>query len=473
MVFGHQFSVSRMLARPVLRAATSELRGTKAPALSQILPRRPTSTWAQDDKHVSGESGNTHLSGRIHVLGLGNVGTFVAHSLASRPSPPPITLLLHSSLLYKDFQSRSQCLSINSLGLDDKKTGFDVNVLHAGSWRSLPHRNEYDAVISDQSASSPKVVEDDELASIEEDCRPIECLILSVKAPGTVNALQSVRHRLTPDSTILFLQNGMGIIEDVNAQVFPDPKQRPHYLLGIISHGLAMRSGRYHVTHTGVGTTVIGPAMSENFRGSTTKLEEADWAPSTKYLLRTLTLTPPLVAVAEPPSSIMLYQLEKLAMNSVINPLTALMNRTNGHLLYNYSFTRLMRLLLLETSSVICGLPELQKIPGIEGRFSPERLRWMVTRLVNKTAKNQSSMLQDMRHNKTTEIEYMNGYIVRRGEELGIRCVANYMIKHLVLAKLRDARVKEASTIPIDTGQDIKEDFQDDPDEDLNDEHRG
>ncbi|KAL4821077.1 ketopantoate reductase PanE/ApbA C terminal-domain-containing protein [Aspergillus spinulosporus] len=383
------------------------------------------------------QRGQCRLSGRIHILGVGNIGTFVAHSLASRPSPPPITLLMHNQEVYQTFQKRKQTLAINSLGLDDNKTGFDVNVLSDGTWNVT--KSEAD------------------LANIEEETEPIECLIVSVKAPATVSALESVRHRLTPKSTVLFIQNGMGIIDAVNERVFPDPGQRPHYMLGIISHGLAQRSGRFHVTHTGVGTTILGPVPSQNSVRSASLDKASDWAPSTKYLLRTLTLTPPLVAVAEPPSSIMLYQLEKLAMNSVINPLTALMDCRNGELLYNYSFTRVMRLLLLEISSVICSLPELQSIPGVESRFSPERLRWMVTQLASKTAKNHSSMLQDIRANRTTEIEFLNGYIVRKGEELGIKCVVNYTIKHLVLAKQRESRRQESSIIPIDIPDEPKD----------------
>jgi 2-dehydropantoate 2-reductase len=156
------------------------------------------------------------------------------------------------------------------------------------------------------------------------------------------------------------------------------------------------------------------------------------------------------VAVAETPSSLLLYQLEKLALNAIINPLTALMDCENGEILYNYSFTRVMRMLLIEISSVICALPELQGIPGIENRFAPERLRSMVTKLANQTAKNTSSMLADVRSGKTTEIEYINGYIVRRGEELGIKCAVNYMIKHLVLAKQQMVKQRVSGAIPID-----------------------
>ncbi|KAL4939049.1 hypothetical protein BDV06DRAFT_214596 [Aspergillus oleicola] len=421
-------------ARPLLRAAASKPWGLGARNSQRINPSRLASTWMQDVDEASHGIEERRLSGRIHILGLGNVGTFVAHSIASRPSRPPITLLLQSPPVYDVLQERKHTLSVNSIGLDDNKTGFDVDVLSDGVWHSIPYRSHQ---VDDES---------------------IECLIVSVKAPVTVTALESVRHRLTPSSTILFLQNGMGIIDAINEKVFPDPRQRPHYMLGIVSHGLAQRSGRFHVIHTGMGTTILGPVSSQNPGTRPSIDKEPDWAPSTKYLLRTMTLTPPLVAVAEAPSSVMMYQLEKLAMNCVINPLTALMDCRNGELLYNYSFTRIMRLLLFEISSVICSLPEIQGIPGVESRFSPERLRWMVTQLAQKTAQNTSSMLQDVRANRTTEIEFLNGYIVRRGEELGIKCVVNYMIKHLILAKQKESRQKESSAVPIDfIGDDPKD----------------
>ncbi|KAA8645660.1 hypothetical protein EYZ11_002485 [Aspergillus tanneri] len=405
------------------------------------------STWIQDADELSRDSGKRRLSGRIHILGLGNVGTFVAHSLASRASPPPITLLLHNPDLYRTWLAKKKCLAVNTNGLDDIKTGFDINVLGDKTWHSLPYWNKDGT--PEEGIESQEANVEESLARSAEDDEHIECLIVTVKAPVTAMALESVSHRLTPDSTVLFLQNGMGVIDEINKKIFPEPHQRPHYMQGIISHGLARRRDHFQVSHTGVGSTILGRVPSPGTISPANE-NDVDWVPSTKYLMRTLTLTPPLVAVAETPSALMLYQLEKLAMNAVINPLTAVMDCENGELLYNYSMTRVMRLLLMEISSVICALPELQGIPGIESRFSPERLRWMVTQLANQTAKNHSSMLQDVRSRKTTEIEYVNGYIVRRGEEIGIKCVVNYMMKHLVLAKQQSSKQRESGAIPVD-----------------------
>ncbi|KAE8151935.1 2-dehydropantoate 2-reductase [Aspergillus avenaceus] len=408
-------------------------------------------TWHQDADELSKDSGKRRLSGRIHILGLGNVGSFVAHSLASRPSPPPVTLLLHNSNLYQSWLQRKKCIEITTNELDDIKTGFDVNVFNDQTWHSVPYWNKDGTAENSNneiSTMAQDVDADEALAQSAQNDERIECLVVAVKAPVTVAALKSVKHRLTPDSTVLFLQNGMGTIDEVNDQVFPDPRNRPHYMCGIMSHGLLHRKEPFQVAHTGVGTTILGSIPPINTLSSVDR--DIDWAPSTKYLMRTLTLTPPLVAVAETPTALRLYQLEKLAMNSVINPLTAIMGCKNGELLYNYSFTRIMRLLLIEISSVICALPELQGVPGIESRFSPERLRMMVTQLANKTAANNSSMLQDIKSRKQTEIEYMNGYIVRRGEELGIKCMVNYTIKHLVLARSLQAKNKESAAVPID-----------------------
>lgn len=94
-----------------------------------------------------------------------------------------------------------------------------------------------------------------------------------------------------------------------------------------------------------------------------------------------------------------------------------------------------MRLLLSETSLVLRSLPELAHIPGIATRFDPGRLETLVVRVASKTKDNVSSMLADVRAGRRTEVEYMNGWVVKRGEELGVRCTMNFLVKELVKGK--------------------------------------
>ncbi|RAL10563.1 putative 2-dehydropantoate 2-reductase [Aspergillus homomorphus CBS 101889] len=415
-------------------------------------------TWAQEAEEASKDSGKARLSGRIHILGMGNAALFVAHSLARRPSVPPITLMMHSPAVYHSWKDARQSISLQANGLEDIRTGFDVNVLENKTWYSIP----YEADEVDEAEDRPPEPEFadvslegefelEETLKSEHDDREIECLIVAGPASMTVAAVDSVKDRLTPDSTVLILSNGMGLLEEINDKIFPDSKTRPCYMQGLVTHDIHRRKRGYQFDHVDVGSTILGfPLEAGLSQAEAEKMHSGLWPPTAKYLLHTLTNTAPLVATAASPTDLLLHQLEKLAIQCVLLPLTALMQVKNGDILYNYSITRVMRLLLLEISSVICALPEIQSVPGVEARFSPERLRRMVTQLADRTADETSTMSQDVHHRRTTEIEYLNGYIVRRGEELGLSPAMNYMIKHLILGKSYEIKQREASAIPID-----------------------
>jgi 2-dehydropantoate 2-reductase len=79
----------------------------------------------------------------------------------------------------------------------------------------------------------------------------IENLIVAAKPTQTVSALRPLRHRLIPQSNVLFLQNGCGTIDEVNTQLFPESVERPNYIVGVISHGVTLHKS-FHITHTPV-----------------------------------------------------------------------------------------------------------------------------------------------------------------------------------------------------------------------------
>ncbi|KAL9099889.1 MAG: hypothetical protein Q9163_004664 [Psora crenata] len=259
-------------------------------------------------------------------------------------------------------------------------------------------------------------------------------LIVATKASGTAKAVQSWAHRLAHESTILFLQNGMGVIEEVNEQVFPDPKTRPQYMVGVNSHGLKS-SGSFEAVHTGEGTIALGIMPQLDTPGSQVVQSLSQAPASARYLLRTMTRTPVFIAVGFPPTDLLQQQLDKLAVNAIINPLTAMLDCQNGGIIYSFNLTRVMRLLLAEISLVIRSMPELRDVPNVSMRFDTLRLERLVVSIAEATSNNDSSMLQDIRACRRTEIDYINGYIIKRGEELGLHCVLNYMLMHMVKAK--------------------------------------
>lgn len=328
------------------------------------------------------------------------------------------------------------------------RSGFDAELQPVGFRRhgKLISKEEfiggYDAL--EQGQDMDKIMEQKEdtedtdvyapEGSISEE--PIHNLVLSVKAGITVSALMSVRHRLTPASTILFLQNGMGQIDEVDEEVFPNPETRPRYLSGVISHGVHTHPDM-EATHAGFGTIAIGVPITKPSPTSNSQVSPSDMTldGTSRYLLRTICRSPTLAAVPNSPTELLQAQLDKLAINAVINPITALLDTRNGALLYNFALTRSMRLLLGEISLVIRNLPELAHLPNVSTRFAPDRLETLVVGIAHKTRNNISSMLADTRVGQPTEVRYINGYMVKRGEEMGITCYMNYLIMQLVRGK--------------------------------------
>lgn len=381
---------------------------------------------------------------RIYILGTGSIGKLIAHSLSSLPDPPPITLLLHKPSLMQSWRDAGQCIQLTTAGVPDTVGGFDVEL-------AMPNRRERGKEIEFEDdpkrtfipklESSPRVTPDGTTAprgAGADSTELITNLIVTTKAPSTVSAISAVKHRLSSSSTICFLQNGMGVIDEVNRDLFPDDSTRPNYMQGIISHGVHS-SSPFSATHAGMGTIQVGilprGPLSPPRNDPNNELERSVWASSSRYLLRTLIRSPALCAVGLAPADLLSAQLEKLAVNCVVNPMTALLDVRNGVLLYNFHFTRVMRLLLSEISLVIRSLPELQGMPNLDTRFAPSRLETLAVSVANTTAENISSMLADTRRGLQTEVDYINGYIVRRGEEVGIRCVMNYMLACLVNGK--------------------------------------
>lgn len=403
------------------------------------------------------------LPSRIHIIGTGNIGRLVAHSLRSLTGPPPVSLIFHRYKLLEAWEASKKQITLREDGYDVPRSGFDVEL-------QVHKRREHEVELDDGQPSAYDIASDDvrpheiaqRLKQQQEEPNyqpltverpklpgdnavsnePIHNLIVTTKASTTFAAISEIRHRILPTSTLCFLQNGMGIIDEINSKIFPDKTTRPNYMQGIVTHGAHNPRSKsfedpFYTVHAGHGTIALG-LLPNNTNPTTVDSPfnvREKWSSSSRFLLRTLTRSPVLCAVGFPPIELLQQQLEKLAVNSVINPLTALLDGVNGVLLYNFALTRTARLLLAETSHIIRHLPELQHVPNVNVRFSPERLETLVVGICNKTKENVSSMLDDVRKGRKTEIEYLNGYIVRRGEEMGFKALVNYAVMQMVDGK--------------------------------------
>ncbi len=111
---------------------------------------------------------------------------------------------------------------------------------------------------------------------------------------------------------------------------------------------------------------------------------------------------------------------EKALWNIGVNGLTAIVGEPNGVIINNPHLRTLLGALVREAQQVARSM-------GCE--LSGED---SVIRLTQSTATNLNSMLLDVQAGRTTEIEYLNGYVVQLAARLGIETPYNAAIYHLV-----------------------------------------
>lgn len=117
----------------------------------------------------------------------------------------------------------------------------------------------------------------------------------------------------------------------------------------------------------------------------------------------------------------------KLAVNAAINPLTALLEIRNGDLLNNSRTRELM----------IAAAREAERVAAASGITLPyPDVSAHVIAVCKKTARNRSSMLQDLQRGRPTEIEAITGALLSIAKEKNIPVPVNEMLLNLMRQKL-------------------------------------
>ncbi|NVK44145.1 MAG: 2-dehydropantoate 2-reductase [Oceanospirillaceae bacterium] len=235
-------------------------------------------------------------------------------------------------------------------------------------------------------------------ASLARDARPIERLLLCTKAFDTEAALRVVLPLLRPASRVLVLQNGLG-----NQQLATELVGVGRLFAGSTTDG-AWLQGPFDVVHAGRGETAIG-----TFDGRADNL--IDELPAGFGLqLR-----------ADPDIETTLWR--KLAINCAINPLTAIHGCRNGELARVPEYRQHLVRLCEEFEQVAAARHiQLFDTPLVD----------QALRVATATGTNYSSMLQDIRHRRRTEIEQISGYLCREADRLGIAVPTHREMLHLV-----------------------------------------
>jgi 2-dehydropantoate 2-reductase len=218
----------------------------------------------------------------------------------------------------------------------------------------------------------------------------ISHLLICTKAPQTLAALNSIKAHLCANPTIILLQNGMGV-RDLVLNVLPHAIVLP----AITTHG-AYQQHRFHVIHAGIGEAVLGAIDPHEQQHA-------------EHVVAALQSELPIDCVGDIARRLWL----KLAINSVINPLTALHQCRNGELIKIPAIENIIAQLCTEFVEVARAENQLFETPAVQDE---------VMRVIRDTAANRSSMLQDIQARRRTEIDFINGFIVKRALQHGIAC---------------------------------------------------
>jgi len=233
------------------------------------------------------------------------------------------------------------------------------------------------------------------------DIGQVELITLCVKSHETAGTIPSVRALSGPGTSVLSLQNGLGNLEAIERIV-----GSRDLFAGITTMGATV-IGLNHIRHAGTGSTFIGPLGNNN--AGAEKL--------TKMLSKA-----GLEAAATVDTMGMLWS--KLVINAAICPVSTLANLPNGELVKNDKWRALLGRAAKEAGAVAAA-------KGIKLLFDDPAKA--VLEVCDKTAANISSMLQDVRRGRKTEIMAINGVILSAAAELGMAAPANAMLCKNVL----------------------------------------
>lgn len=242
-----------------------------------------------------------------------------------------------------------------------------------------------------------------------------DCLVIATKAFDLERALLEIQKANIKRIPVAILQNGYRN-EEVAREILPG-----WTILRIITTEGAYCPTAGQIIRAGVGRTFVG--FSEFIE------DEKDFS---ERMSQALTLAGlPSSATGEIDSWI----IGKLLVNAAINPICALVGCKNGFILENSDLLDLLKKLVSELERIALSLKI--KLPF-------DNLQSEVEKVLQETAENRCSMLQDILSGRQTEIEFLNGSIANLAKEKKCQAPINNTLAGLILGKTKKILANEA-----------------------------
>lgn len=233
------------------------------------------------------------------------------------------------------------------------------------------------------------------------DAKESDLLVITTKAYDTKKAVSDIISIIDDNATVMSLQNGAGNIEEISKSI-----EKKNIIGAVTSMGAFLENpGR--VQFRGKGTTIIGAISEENkiateivkiFNGAGIKTELTNDIKSEIW--------------------------SKVIINSAINNLASIFDSENGILLED-NLIEIVKEITIEGKTILQA----------DGINIPDDIFEKTVDVIKNTSKNINSTLSDLKKGNRTEIEYISGKIIERGDALGIPAPYNKALYNMLKYK--------------------------------------
>ncbi|WP_099738049.1 ketopantoate reductase family protein [Comamonas sp. 26] len=305
---------------------------------------------------------------------------------------------------------RSSPLSVAVMGAGSVGCYFGALLARAGHSVTLIGRASHMQAINEHGLRLQTATEDIHVplatSTSADAVSEADVVLFCVKSTDTEAAAAQIKPHLARHTQVLSLQNGV------------DNDQRLRQVLGnqpvaaaVVYVATAM-AGLGHVRHFGRGELVIAPcpqgdAIAQQFSAAHIPTQVS--------------------------GSVLAALWQKLIINCVYNALSALTQQPYGWLVAQDGVPAVMQDIASECKAVALAdgvqlSADIDEAVAAIARTMPQQL---------------SSTAQDLARAKPTEIDHLNGYVVRRGQALGIATPANRLLQVLVQLKQTAAKTEQ------------------------------
>ncbi|HEV2570144.1 MAG TPA: 2-dehydropantoate 2-reductase [Beijerinckiaceae bacterium] len=229
-----------------------------------------------------------------------------------------------------------------------------------------------------------------------------DVILFCVKSTDTETAGQMILPYLKSDAVLLCLQNGVDNAERLATVV-------PQTVLAAAVYVATEMAGPGHVRHHGRGELIIAPSPA-SIRIADVLVKAAIPTTVSQDVLNALWV--------------------KLVANCSYNALSAISQLPYGRLIEVDGVREIIH----------STIDECIAVASASGVSLPDDIQDLTFRIAVDMAGQRSSTAQDLARAKPTEIDHLNGYVVRKGRQVGIPTPVNLLLQTMV--KLREMAQK-------------------------------